>query len=1014
MTNAQSRLLLHIDDSPEDRFACRRALAAHAPNWDILEAETGEAGLALLETTQPNCVLLDYHLPDMDGLEVLATLGERVRETPVILATGQGDEAVAVKALKAGARDYLTKDARGLWLQLLPGVLERTVSDHRRELRELREREARMRLLLESSGDGIYGVDSNGRCTFANRACLTMLGYTDAEELHGRDIHALVHHHHPDGRDYPATDCPIAAAWRRGEGVQAEDETYWRRDGSGFPVDYSAFPMRDAGGTLLGAVVSFRDISERKKNEERLRRLTRTYAMLSGCNQDLVHSTSEAELVDRFCHTLVQTGEFSLAWITLRDVDSQETLRTLAHAGRDVDFERRLCTTPTPETGQLGLAMRALREDRVITAQIPEETLCFQKCPLSHPTCAHQAVAALPLRQEGVGFGVLALYSAEADAFDDQALALLKELAEDLAFGLTKLRDRIARVQAEAALYLHDQAIQAASNGIIIVNVGDPDLPLIYANPAFERITGYSSAEVLGNPCSFLAGEDQEQPGLEAIRSAIKRQEPISVLLRSYRKNGELFWSELHVAPVQDKASRVSHCVAILNEVSDRVRYEQELEYQAAYDALTGLPNRHLLEDRLAQALAYAERYRRTCAVLFLDLDRFKLVNDNLGHHVGDELLKVMALRLATGGREGDTLARYGGDEFVVVLPDLTHPDDLDRVAERLRMAVAEPVRLLGEELRLTTSMGVAQYPQDGRTPEALMRCADIAMYRAKGAGGNRLCRFSSDMGEQLSERMHLERELRRALEQGDLTLHYQPQVALENGHLIGMEALARWTHPERGMISPVRFIPLAEETGLILQLGEQMLELACNQAMAWRRQGLTVPTVAVNLSARQLALSGLEQTVAEILERTGMPGNGLELEVTESALMHSPEQVLERLQRLKRLGITLSLDDFGTGYSSLSYLKHFPFDLMKIDQSFVRDLTQDPNDAAITVTIIQMARSLGLKVVAEGVEGEAQHAFLLAHGCNYGQGWLYGRPMPAEAMGALMASAGDAPLRAS
>jgi diguanylate cyclase (GGDEF)-like protein/PAS domain S-box-containing protein len=976
-------------------------LAGTLPDWQTVEAETGENGLKLLETIQPHCILLDFRLPDMDGLEVLRTLGNRVLEIPTILITGQGDETTAVEALKSGVRDYLVKDTAGHWLTQLPQVLEQAIGNHQREMRELREREARMRLLLESTGDGIYGVDGEGCCTFANRACLDLLGYDSAEELIGSDIHGLIHHHHADGNTYPADACQLGMAWRLGEGMRADDDTFWRRDGSSFSVDYASLPMRDSAGSLLGHVVSFRDISERKKNSERLARLARTYAVLSACNHDLVHSTSEKELVDRFCDSLVRVGGYALAWIALLD-DTSKTPHVVAHAGHDAGFDQRLCADLEHAT-EPGLAVEALRQGHAIHAQIPHESLCFSQCSLNRRGCSHEAVAALPLLYDGIPLGILTLYADQADAFDDQAMRLLEELASDLAFGLNGLRSKVARAKAEAALLLHDHAIQAASNGIMIVAAGKDGLHLIYANPAFERITGYSLAEVLGRNPVFLAGVDQQQLGLETIRSAIQRREAASALLLNYRKDGTSFWNDLHIAPVVGADGEASHFVGILNDVTDRVQYERELEYQAAYDTLTGLPNRNLLEDRLNQALAFSERHQSPFAVLFMDLDRFKMVNDNLGHHAGDELLKIIGRRLAKFCRDGDTVARFGGDEFVIILTNLEVPGDLEPAVRRLRTTIAEPVSLQDMEIHVTASIGAAFFPEDGQEVETLMRCADIAMFRAKDAGGNVLHRFSAEMGGQLSERMRLEGDLRHALEREELFPHFQPQIDLGSGRIIGIEALARWHHPERGPISPALFIPLAEETGLIQRLGVKMLEMVCRQAAAWRSQGWSPPAVAVNLSPYQLANPAIAKIVAEILQRTGMPGHGLELEVTESALMGNPELALDRLRQLKALGIELSLDDFGTGYSSLSYLKRFPFDRLKIDQSFIRDIPGDSNDSAITITIINMAHSLGLKAVAEGVEKQAQHDFLVARGCDHGQGWFYGKPTEAAGMDRFM-----------
>ena len=561
-------------------------------------------------------------------------------------------------------------------------------------------------------------------------------------------------------------------------------------------------------------------------------------------------------------------------------------------------------------------------------------------------------------------------------------------------YGIAK--DVTQRREHETRLRILERGVEASVNGVLIADAGVPGLPIIYANDAFERMTGYARAEVIGRNAHFLQGSETDPAAVQTIRRELAQHREVHVTLCNYRKDGTPFWNDLYISPVRDEQGAVTHYVGIQHDISEQKTYEAHLAYHAGHDALTGLVNRSLLEDRLVHDVELARRQGKRLAVLFLDLDEFKPINDSLGHAVGDELLRGVAQRLSAAMRPGDTLARLGGDEFVALLPDLDDPAEAREVAERLLSVVARPYRVGEHELSLSCSIGIAASGAVVEQPLELIQQADMAMYRAKQQGRNACQWFTPEIIHRMGDRVTLRNELQEAIEAQAFELHYQPLIDRE-GRVAGVEALLRWPHPRRGYVSPAQFIPLAEETGQIIPISEWVLTKACEDLRQLDGVGQGSLNVAVNLSPLQFHRASFLGNLRETLAVTGLPAPQLSLELTEGVLMDDTEGAIATLHALRTMGVGVAIDDFGTGFSSLSYLKNLPIDRIKIDRSFVSEVTNSAEDAAIIQGIISMAHHLGLRVVAEGIEQEQQHRLLLAHGCDLFQGFHFARPMPLE-----------------
>ncbi len=884
----------------------------------------------------------------------------------------RGRGVIGVLGLYSAQTDFFNEEMVDLLEEMASDVsfaldnLDRD-AERRRALSSLLDSEARKSAILESALDCIITADHEGRIVDFNPAAERTFGW-QREEIRGRKLaETIIPPAHRDAHEHGWTRyLATGEAAVLGRRIEL---TALRADGSEFPVELAVTAIRTHGKPQFTAYV--RDISEQKRAQEIVRASENRY-------RHLIESSPEPMFVNHGGEVVLANPAF----VKLLKAPSAEAL-----LGRSpLDFIHPDYHAPVRDR------IKVLLTDRVAVPFMDEQYV------RADGSIVDVEAAATPFDYDGEP----AIQVVVRDISErKRSERLLRQLAEGTSYaGSNEFFPALVRHLAEALEVRCAVLAECLHEGLRRARV----LALWMDG---EWLSGYdydvenTPCDTLlreGDLCIYRSGAQSHFPGNTRL-AALEAECYLGATLRdtSGRIIGHLF--AMDDRPLQD-AERAQSIVRIFAARAavelERKRAEDSMRFMAHHDALTLLPNRVLLQDRMQQAIAHANRHETRIAVLFVDLDRFKNINDTLGHDAGDQGLKELAARLRTTLRESDTVARVGGDEFMAVIDDISEPRGVSDIAQKILDAVARPFVIEGQECHLTASIGIATYPDDGGDVQSLLKNADIAMYRAKGAGKNNYQFYSAQMNVHTVERLTLESRLRRAIESEEFVLYYQPKIKSASGRIVGAEALVRWQHPELGLIGPDRFIPVAEETGLIVSLGQQVLQAACAQASEWRREGLDAGRMAVNLSARQFIAGTLLDDVQRVLARTGLDPHCLELEITESVMMYNPEQAEKQMKQLSEAGVRLTIDDFGTGYSSLAYLKRFPINCVKIDRVFIRGVPLDGDDTAITRAVIALAHSLRISVVAEGVENGGQMAFLKAHGCDEIQGYVYSPPLTA------------------
>ncbi|NSL54889.1 EAL domain-containing protein [Uliginosibacterium aquaticum] len=914
--------------------------SALAGRYQVANAFDGNTGLQLALDLLPALILSDVMMPGMSGDRLVDIIRQHpdLDDTPIIMLTAKADDALRAKLLRHGVQDYIQKP---FTVDDLQARIAGLLKERRRVGRQLLSLEERFRATFEQAAVGIAHVAPDGRWLRVNRKLCEIVGYSYAEllKLTFQDIT------HPDDLDL---DIGLVGQVLSGElGSYELEKRYITKSGQIVWIKLTVALVRNEDGAAEYFISVVEDISPRKAAEQALQESEERFRLIAATIPEVIWLIESSPL--RYVYV---SPAYESIWQRPRKALYENPLAKL-QAIDEADRER---------VGQI--------KQQAMDAGRPFELEYRVVRPDGSRRWVHESSRPVVTRHGPVGRYV------------------------GIAHDVTDSRQADERLRQAATVF------ESAREAVIIAGLSGE---ILAVNQAFTDITGYAEAEVLGHNPRILRSDRHGPEFFQGLWASLRRTGQWQGEIWNRHKSGEIYLCRMTISPVLDENHQASRYVALMTDISQQRRSEEQLAHLAHYDPLTDLPNRLLLQSRLEHSLSQAARSRRRVAVLFVNLDRFQTVNDSLGHKAGDQVLVEVGARLRQRVRREDTLGRLGSDEFMLILESIGGPEAAAEVAHAILAALAAPFNLPDSaELYIGASIGISIHPDDGMDANELLRNADTALHQAKAQGRNRFCFYAAAMNAEALQKLELDAALRKAIERQEFVLHYQAKAELHSGCICGAEALIRWRQADGSLVSPGEFIPLAEATGLIVPIGAWVIDESCRQLRAWHDEGMTECRLALNVSARQFHAGNLPAVVEEALVRHRLDAGSLELELTESMLMDDPQHTIEVLQTLKQLGVRLSLDDFGTGYSSFGYLQRFPIDALKIDQSFVRDISSDQGAAVIAAAIIDLAHRLGLKVVGEGVETQAQLECLRAQGCDEIQGYYFARPLPATAFAAL------------
>ncbi len=979
--------VLYAEHNAADIDLTRRHLDRHSPYIRLTVVPDAVVALSHLpldpaQDCAYDVVLLDYHLPGLDALETVRTIrNERALEIPIVIVSGQGSEEIAARAIHLGVDDYIAKHSG--YLHELGPTLEKV---HRqaqllREQAVLQQTSQHLAYMLEGSPVVLYTLTINGpaiESTWVSANITRLFGFSEVEALRAG---WWLDHLHPDDRDGATRAMSALVA----QGSVSHDYRFFDNAGQVRWIRDELRLLSDAGEPTNIALGAWQDITSRKISEQ-------TQQTRMGALDSLLNGASLHAVLNTVAEGLEQIRPKMRVSIMMRD-EHDGRLYTGAAPSLPT-FYNEAVDGLSIAVGQGSCGTSAALAEPVIVSDVLDHAY-WQGYRELATRADIRSCWSVPIMDENANVcGTFGIYHATVQSPSAEDMTLIGEFSRIA--GLA-----VQRARADSDLRQAAAVFNSTREGVVITDLTPK---IIAVNPAYSEITGFGEKEVVGcNPAIVQSGR-QDEAFYQAMWASLINTGHWQGEIWNRRKDGEIYPQLLTISIVRDIDGQPKNYVGVMTDISQIKKSEANLERLSHYDPLTNLPNRLLLHSRLEHALTHAQREKEQIAVLFLDLDRFKNINDSLGHPSGDALLQGLTKRIKDRLRAEDTFGRLGGDEFVIVLSDIQRPDDAAAIARQALSLLETPFSLPGQsEIYVGASIGISLFPQDGETADDLIRHADAAMSQAKDQGRNTLRFYTPELTETVNDRVTLESRLRRALAQQEFVLVYQPQVDIASGRLMGCEALIRWHDGDRGMISPEHFIPLAEDTGLIVPMGAWVLQTACAQFRAWLDIAETPFCMAINLSARQLQHPDIVNSIAQAIDDNRLPPDQLKIEITESMIMGHGEDAVSLLEAIKSLGVKLSIDDFGTGYSSLAYLKRFPIDELKIDRGFVSEIPHNQSDAEIAATIISMAHNLKLTVVAEGVETDEQARFLAAQGCKCCQGYLYHRPLTPADFAALL-----------